>query len=69
MDAQGSGCGAVGKAVTFDTRDPWFKSPHQLIIYMLICQLHDLKKDENNGKAVGEGPFKKCMDALGVKQA
>ena len=25
----GRGCGAVGRAVTSDTRDPWFESRHQ----------------------------------------
>ena len=33
---QGSGCGSVGRAVTSDTRDPWFESSHwqkKLFIY------------------------------------
>ena len=32
----GSGCGSAGRAVAYDTRDPWFKSQHlQSFIYQL----------------------------------
>ena len=27
--ALGSGSGSVGRVVTYDTRDPWFKSQHR----------------------------------------
>ena len=40
----GSGCGAVGRAVAFNIRDPRFESQHRKIIYLLICQLHDFEK-------------------------
>ena len=40
----GSGGGLVGRAVAFNTRDLRFESQHWQIIYLLICQLHDLKK-------------------------
>ena len=40
----GSGCGAVGSAVAFNIRDPRFESQQRQIIYLLICQLHDLEK-------------------------
>ena len=30
----GSGCGSLGRAAGFDTRDPWFKSSHQKNIYI-----------------------------------
>ena len=29
IDSAASGCGTLGRAVTFDTRDPWFESSHQ----------------------------------------
>ena len=39
--SKGSGCGSVGRAVAFDTRDPRFESSHwQKFIYTLnICLL------------------------------
>ena len=56
----GRGCGAVGRAVTFDTRLPRFESTHQLIIYLLICQLHDLEKTKIKKKRPGKAWFKKA---------
>ena len=38
----GRGCGAVGRAVASDTRDPRFESQHPLTIYLFICQLYDI---------------------------
>ena len=46
------GCGAVVRAVTSNTRDPWFESQHQQcsrILNVLISQLQ-LRKDESEEK-------------------
>ena len=41
----GSGCGSVGRAVASDTRDPHFKSNHQLnLIYTIKCIKIALKR-------------------------
>ena len=42
----GSGCGAVGRAVAYDTRGPGFESSH-----LTVC-----RKDENKRKEAGNGP-------------
>ena len=39
----GSGCGADGRVIVFDTRDLQFESHHRQIIYLLICRVHDFK--------------------------
>ena len=50
----GSGGGSVGRAVTSDTRDPWFESQHwQNFIYQLYIEK---RKDENKEKEAGNGP-------------
>jgi len=33
----GSGCGSDGRAVTFDTGDPWFESSYQQISFDINC--------------------------------
>ena len=52
----GRGCGAVGRVVASDNRDPWFKSQLQQlsILNVLICQLQ-LRKDKNKDKEAGIG--------------
>ena len=32
---KGSGCGAVGRAVVYDTRDLWFESSHRQIRFTM----------------------------------
>ena len=55
----GSGCGSVGRAVAYDTRDLQFKSRRwQNFIY----QLHD-RKDENKEKEAGNFFLKKKLSA------
>ena len=49
---QSSGCGAVGRAVASDTRDPRFESSH---LQNFICQLYN-RKDQNKEKEAGNGP-------------
>ena len=58
----GSGCGLVGRAVASFTRGPRFESSHrQKNVYILNnCLLSTVyRKDENNEKEAGNGPFKK----------
>ena len=54
----GCGCGSVGRAVAYDTRDLRFKCRHrQNFIYRLYN-----RKDENKEKEAGIGPsFKKTL--------
>ena len=67
MDSQttkdkGSGCGAVGRAVAFDTRGPGFESSHRqpkMNIYLLFVE-----KTKNKEKEAGNGPFKKRQGQL-----
>ena len=50
-----SGCGAVGREVAFDTRDPKFKSSHRQF-YLLSTVLN--RKDENKeNRHIGNGPI------------
>ena len=60
---KGQCCGAVGKAVASDTRDPQIESRHrQQFIYsnLNVCQLHlNLEKTKLNEKEAGKGQFKK----------
>ena len=59
------GCGAVGRVVASDTRDPQFESSHRQwnIWNVFICQLLS-RKDENKEKEAGNGPFKKMNPLL-----
>ena len=57
MSKLGSGCGSVGRAVTFNSRGPRCESSHwQKIILNIYCQLY--WKDENKEKEAWNGPFK-----------
>ena len=58
----GSGGGSVGRAVTFDSRDPRFESQHrQSFNYQLLLN----RKDKNNEKEAGNGPsLKKISSSL-----
>ena len=40
----GSGCGAVGRAVGSNVRDPWFESSHQLICAMNCIEKTKIKR-------------------------
>ena len=40
----GSGCGAVGRAVASDTRDPWFESSHGQNLYVVSTALKRQKE-------------------------
>ena len=57
---QGSGCGAVGRAVASDTRGPRFESSHRqkFICILNICFLSTVCwKDENKEKRGQEWPI------------
>ena len=58
----GQGCGAVGRAIASDTRDPWFKPQYwlKIISNILICQLQ-FRKYENKAKGAWICPIKKCL--------
>ena len=50
---KGSGCGAVGRAVASNTRDPQFESSHgKFIYYQLYKKMH--WKDENKEKRMAK---------------
>ena len=53
------GCGAVGRPVVSNTRDPRFKSRHRQlnISNIFICQLVS-RKDKNKEKEAENGQFK-----------
>ena len=54
---EGSGCGAVGRAVASDTRGPGFKSSHRQLLLNIYLLLTVCRKDENKEKEAGSGPF------------
>ena len=63
----GGGCGSVGRAVTSDSRGPWFESNHwQKIILKIYCQLY--WKDENREKEARNDPFKKQTPDLDLTE-
>ena len=43
-----SGCGAVGRAVNSDTKDPRFKSSHLLLTVIKLCLKTIFKKKQYN---------------------
>ena len=46
----GRDCGAIGRAVTSDIRDPWFESQHRRSLFYLIvhiCQLQFRKTKQS----------------------
>ena len=49
----GSGCGAVGRAVAYDTRGPGFESSHRQLLLNIYLLLTDFRKDENKEKRPG----------------
>ena len=49
----GSGCGAVGRAVAYDTRGPRFKSSHWQLLLNIYLLLTVCRKDENKDKRPG----------------
>ena len=58
----GSGCGAVGRAVTYDTRGPGFDSSHRQLLLNIYLLLTVCRKDENKEKRGREWPiFKKLL--------
>ena len=53
----GSGCGSVGGAVAYDSRDPQLESRYQ---QNFIYLLHN-RTDENQEKEAGNGSSFKCI--------
>ena len=49
----GSGCGAVGRAVTFDNRGPGFDSSHRQLLLNIYLLLTVCRIDENKEKRPG----------------
>ena len=49
----GSGCGAVGRAVAYDTRGPGFDSSHRQLLLNIYLLLTVCRKDENKEKRPG----------------
>ena len=63
---EGSGCGAVGRAVASDTRGPGFKSSHRQLLLNIYILLTVCRKDENKEKEAGNGPFLKTKMGLAL---
>ena len=60
----GRGCGAVGRAVASDTRDPWFKSGHQqLNVRTLLSVNCNPEKTKIKKKRPGMAQLKKYIFA------
>ena len=51
------GCGAVGRAVAYDTRGPGFESSHRQLLLNIYLLLTVCRKDEYKEKEAGKGPF------------
>ena len=49
----GSGCGAVGRAVAYDTSGPGFESNHRQLLLNIHLLLTVCRKDENKEKRPG----------------
>ena len=49
----GSGCGAVGRAVAYNTRGPRFNSSHRQLLLNINVLLTVCRKDENKEKRPG----------------
>ena len=63
-----SGCGAVGRAVTYDTRGPGFDSSHRQLLLNIYLLLTVCRKDENKEKRPGMAHLlKKKKKKLGFK--
>ena len=54
---EGSGCGAVGRAVAFNSKGPGFESSHRQLLLNIYLLLTVCRKDENKEKEAGNGPF------------
>ena len=54
---KGSGCGAVGRAVAYDTRGPGFESTHWQLLLNIYLLLTVCRKDENKEKRSGMAHF------------
>ena len=69
----GSGCGAVGRAVASDTRDPWFEFSHRQH-YLLSAGLKSpiertkVKKKRGQERSNLKSPFTRLKQFLKVKQ-
>ena len=61
---QGSGCGAVGRAVAYDTRGPGFESSHRQLLLNIYLLLTVCRKDENKEKRPGMAHFFKKKTKL-----
>ena len=57
MEVQGSGCGAVGGVVAYDTRGPGFESSHRQLLLNIYLLLTVCRKDENKEKRPGMAHF------------
>ena len=57
MNQMGSGCGSVGRAVAFDTRDPRFDSSHQQTFIKHLFNVNCVEKTKIKKKEAGNGPF------------
>ena len=53
---QGSGCGAVGRAVASDTRGPRFESSHRRN-FIHVFTINCIEKTKIKKKEAGNGPF------------
>ena len=53
------GCGAVGRAVAYNTRGPGFEFSHRQLLLNIYLLLTVCRKDKNKEKGAGNGPFLK----------
>ena len=61
----GSGCGAVGRAVAYDTSGPGFESSHRQLLLNIHLLLTVCGKDENKEKRPRMAHFKKKISIEG----
>ena len=60
----GSGCGSVGRAVTYDTRGPRFESSHWQKLHIFVyCQLC-IERTKIKKKRPGMAHLKKCFSPI-----
>ena len=58
INAMGSDCGAVGRAVASNTRGPWFESSHRQLLLNIHLLLTVCRKDKNKEKKeAANGPL------------
>ena len=65
VKTKGSGCGAVGRAVAYDTRGPRFESSHRQLLLNIYLLLTVCRKDENKEKRPGMAHFFKKTKGSG----